>query len=84
MTRANANKLDAMLVLMFDFIERACLADGTPAAAPHQPPAQSARQQLFESLLSAFETSLLYARWSELRLGRLASGGAPLSLEPHA
>ena len=49
--RRNANKLDAMLVLMFDFIERACSPDGGNAERA---------QQLFDSLLAAFENSLLH------------------------
>ena len=49
--RRNANKLDAMLVLMFDFIERAC--------SPEAGDAERA-QQIFDSLLAAFETSLLH------------------------
>lgn len=49
--RRNANKLDAMLVLMFDFIERVCSPDGGNAERA---------QQLFDSLLAAFENSLLH------------------------
>jgi RNA polymerase I-specific transcription initiation factor RRN3 len=63
--RANANKLDAMLVLMFDFIEHTLRpeevegAPSTAVAAAAAPPA-GAPHQLFDSLLAAFETSLLH------------------------
>ena len=56
--RENANKLDAMLLLMFEFIERGCASDARDAAGVSRP--TEAAQQLFESLLAAFEASLLH------------------------
>ena len=63
--RANANKLDAMLVLMFDYVYRCARGGGGRVLHCRRRRRRAARRgphQLFDSLLAAFETSLLHVQ----------------------